>query len=191
MVAASTTSAPASRSASTLARWLTWLERRRWPSPWRETCTTSAPRQRPLVTSTVPKRVWTVTVAESSSPGRAYVPEPVMMPTLTRASYVPLTQQGFDLAAMHGAEAGGLGSEMDVPREQVGGRHEGEQEVGAEHEDRRPYPPGGRERREGKHPQQIPGRRPAEREGESGQHDRRCRDPVQSSADDSEGAADQ
>ena len=35
--------APSSRSAQMLARWVTWLESRTWPAPWRETCSTSTP----------------------------------------------------------------------------------------------------------------------------------------------------
>ena len=39
-----------------LARWVTWLESRTWPSPWRETCRTSAPPKRPSETSAAPTR---------------------------------------------------------------------------------------------------------------------------------------
>ena len=87
------------------------------------------------------------------------------------------------------AEEGGLGGKVDVLLEQVGSRHEGDQEVNAEHDDGRPDSPGRRERCERKHPQQIPGHRPAERDCQGTEHERRRRQPVQPAACDRDRAA--
>ena len=61
------------------ARCVTRFESRRWPSPWRETCSTSAPANEPRETSVSPQSVLTSSGPSDSNPGSAYVPEPVMI----------------------------------------------------------------------------------------------------------------
>ncbi len=52
------------------AWWVTWLDSRRWPSPWRATCRTSAPANRPSVTTAGPNGVSTSSGAPASRSGQ-------------------------------------------------------------------------------------------------------------------------
>ena len=62
-----------------LARCSTRFESRRWPAPWREMWSTSAPANVPRETSVSPQSVLTSSGSSDSNPGSAYVPEPVMI----------------------------------------------------------------------------------------------------------------
>jgi hypothetical protein len=54
------------------AWWVTWLDSSSWRGRWRETCSTSIPAKRPVVTGAAPKRVSTSSVSPSDSiPGSA------------------------------------------------------------------------------------------------------------------------
>jgi hypothetical protein len=88
-VTARIASAPSSRSAEMFAWWVTEDDSSAWPSRWRETWRTSTPANVPEVTGTRPNRVWTSPERASSKSGRAYVPEPVMIPMRIARSYEP------------------------------------------------------------------------------------------------------
>ncbi len=60
---------------------MTWLESRRWPSSWREMCSTSTPANVPRETNASPHSVATGSGPVPSKPGSEYVPEPVMIPS--------------------------------------------------------------------------------------------------------------
>ena len=57
--------------AAMFAWWVTWLDSRRWPSPWRATCSTSAPANRPSVTTAGPNAVSTASGTPASRSGSA------------------------------------------------------------------------------------------------------------------------
>ena len=62
------------------ARWVTWLESRGCPAPWREMCSTSTPAHVPRETNASPQSVSTGSSPSPMKPGSAYVPEPVRIP---------------------------------------------------------------------------------------------------------------
>ena len=72
-----------------LARCSTRFDRRRWPSPWREMCSTSAPAKTPRETGVSPQSVLTSSGPSDSNPGSAYVPEPVMIAIGMAREYPP------------------------------------------------------------------------------------------------------
>src|SRR5918997_6362002 len=63
-----------------LARWVTPLESRACPAPWREMWRTSTPAKEPRETNASPHGVETGSGPVPSKPGSEWVPEPVMMP---------------------------------------------------------------------------------------------------------------